>query len=128
MPCAGGAETSMMIGEAPRRIYLYAKPVDFRKGHAGLSAIVQEMTKIDVFSGAAFIFRPKNAHAVKIVVWDGSGLVLIHKKLEDRNFKWPSISDGVMPLTPVRMGALFEGIDWRKVHTARRTKKPKFAA
>ncbi|MAW79343.1 MAG: IS66 family insertion sequence hypothetical protein [Parvularcula sp.] len=118
----------MIIGEAPRRIYLYAKPVDFRKGHAGLAAIVQEMTKIDVFSGAAFIFRPKSAFAVKILVWDGSGLVLIHKKLEDRNFKWPSISDGVMPLTPVQMAALFDGIDWRKVHTARRTKKPKIAA
>ena len=118
----------MIIGEAPRRIYLYAKPVDFRRGHAGLSAIVQEMTKIDVFSGAAFIFRPKNAHAVKILTWDGSGLVLIHKKLEDRNFKWPAIRDGVITLSPVQMGALVEGIDWRKVHTARRTKKPQLAA
>jgi len=118
----------MFIGEAPRRIYLYAKPVDFRRGHAGLSAIVQEITKIDVFSGAAFVFRPKSAHAVKILTWDGSGMVLIHKKLEDRNFRWPSISNGVLPLTSVQMSALFEGIDWRKVHTARRTKKPKIAA
>ena len=74
----------MIIGEAPRRIYLYAKPVDFRKGHAGLAAVVQQMTKVDVFSGAAFIFRPKNAHAVKILIWDGSGLVLRHQYGECR--------------------------------------------
>lgn len=118
----------MFLGEAPRRIYLYAKPVDFRKGHAGLAAIVQQMTKVDVFSGAAFIFRPKNAHAVKILIWDGSGLVLIHKKLEDRSFRWPPISNGVMTLSAVEFGALFDGIDFRKIHMARRTKRPKIAA
>ena len=118
----------MINGHAPKRFYLYAKPVDFRRGHQGLSMIVQEITKVDLFSGAAFIFRPKNARAVKILTWDGSGLVLLHKKFEDRSFRWPPIVDGVISLSPVQFSALVEGIAWRKVHTARRTKKPEIVA
>ena len=90
--------------------------------------IVQEITKVDLFSGAAFIFRPKNAQAVKILTWDGSGMVMLYKKFEDRSFRWPPINNGVVSLTPIQFSALVEGIDWRKVHTARRTTKPKIIA
>jgi transposase len=43
------------------------------------------------------------------LVWDGSGLSLIYKRLEQASFIWPRIEDGLMRLSPGQLGALFEG-------------------
>jgi transposase len=40
----------------------------------------------DPFSGAVFVFRSKRADTLKVLVWDRTGLVLIHKRLESRKF------------------------------------------
>jgi transposase len=100
-------------GQLP--IYLATRPVDFRKGHDGLSAIVQEMFGLSPFSGAVFVFRSKRADRIKVLVWDQTGLVLAHKRLEGAKFVWPGIRDGVMRLSSAQFAALFEGLDWRVV-------------
>lgn len=109
----------MIFGAVPPRIYIATRPVDFRKGLDGLAAVAQEVLKLDPFSGAAFIFRAKRADRVKILIWDGSGLILIYKRLEDDKFHWPKIEDGVMKLSPAQLSALFEGLDWSKVRAVR---------
>ncbi|RMC30127.1 IS66 family insertion sequence element accessory protein TnpB [Paracoccus alkanivorans] len=77
------------------RIYLAAEPVDFRKGMDGLAAIVQSEFDLDPFSGAIFVFRAKRADRLKLVVWDGTGLVLVYKRIEGAGFVWPRTRDGV---------------------------------
>jgi IS66 Orf2 like protein len=57
------------------RIFVAAKPIDFRNGHNGLATIVRNALRKDPFTGAVFIFRSKRADRVKILFWDGSGLV-----------------------------------------------------
>jgi transposase len=104
----------MIAPGAPLRIYVATRPVDFRRGHDGLAAAVQEMIG-DPFSGAAFVFRSKRADRIKVLVWDGTGMVLIHKRLEGGKFVWPQVRDGVMRLSPAQFAALFEGLDWRLV-------------
>jgi transposase len=101
----------LIFGAVPPRIYIATRPVDFRKGLDGLAAVAQEILKLDPFSGAAFIFRAKRADRVKILIWDGSGLILIYKRLDDGKFHWPRIEDGVMKLSPAQLSALFEGLD-----------------
>lgn len=97
------------------KIYVAARPVDFRRGLDGLAAAVQEMHGLDPYSGAAFVFRAKRADSIKILVWDRTGLVLVHKRLEGSKFVWPQIRDGVMRISPAMFAALFEGLDWRLV-------------
>ncbi|RWE20212.1 hypothetical protein EN860_032455 [Mesorhizobium sp. M00.F.Ca.ET.217.01.1.1] len=46
------------------------------------------------------------------------------KRSEDREFRWPKVQDGVMRLTVAQLSALLEGLDWRRVHEARRTLAP----
>ena len=58
------------------RILLATRPVDFRKGMDGLAALVQQALQTDPFAGDVFIFRPRRADRVKILVYDGTGLVL----------------------------------------------------
>lgn len=81
------------------KIYVAAQPVDFRKGMDGLAAIVQSEFNLDLFSGAIFVFRARRADRLKIVVWDGTGLVLAHKRIEGAGFAWPKTRDGVISLS-----------------------------
>lgn len=61
------------------RILIATKPVDFRKGHDGLAAVVQSMLREVPFAGAVFVSRAKRADRLKILFWDGTGLVMSHK-------------------------------------------------
>ena len=62
------------------------------------------------------MFRSKRADRLKILVWDGSGLVLLWKRLENGAFRWPPISVGVMRLTASQLAALVDGMDWSRPH------------
>jgi len=81
--------------------------------------IVQRVWRQDPFSGTSYVFRCQRGDRVKLLVWDGSGLVLIWKRLEASAFKWPPISDGVMRLSAAQLAALLEGLDWTRVHVPR---------
>lgn len=105
------------------RIVVATRPVDFRKGHDGLAAVVQEQLGLDLHSGLIVVFRSKRGDRAKILFWDGSGLVLVYKRLEQGSFTWPAVRDGVMRLSRAQFEALFEGLDWRRV-MARRVRRP----
>ncbi len=116
----------MIAPGADMKIYMATRPVDFRRGMDGLAAAVQEMLGLDPFVGAAFVFRAKRADRVKILVWDGTGLVLVYKRLEGSKFVWPQVRDGVMRMSPAMFAALFEGMDWRLIRPER-VRRPKLA-
>jgi transposase len=110
------------------RILLATQPVDFRKGAHSLAALAAEVLGADPFSGAVLVFRSRRADRVKVLVWDGSGLVLVWKQLEGGAFRWPPVVDGVVRLTPVEFAALFDGIDWRRVQATRAIPTPSVPA
>ena len=87
------------------------------KGADSLAALSKETLAQDPFSGAVLVYRSRDR--VKILVWDGTGLVLVWKRLERGAFKWPPITNGVMRLSPAQLAALIEGLDWSRVHVPR---------
>lgn len=107
---------------------LAARPVDFRKGSHGLAALAAEVLGEDPFSGAVVVFRAKRADRIKILVWDGSGLVLVCKHLSQGTFRWPPVVDGAMRLSAVEFAALFDGLDWTRVQATKRIPTPTAAA
>jgi transposase len=66
------------------RVLVATKPVDFRRGADSLAAVVREQLKHDPFCGTIYIFRSKRADRLKIVAWDGSGLVLFWSRRRGR--------------------------------------------
>lgn len=80
------------------RVMVASKPVDLRKGAEGLASLVRETMVADPFSGAVYVFRAKRADRIKLVFWDGTGLCLFAKRLENGIFRWPKIEDGVIRL------------------------------
>lgn len=63
----------MLTPPAGLKVFVATKPVDFRKGADGLAVFAKEVLRQDPPSGVALVFRTDR---VKILVWDGSGLVL----------------------------------------------------
>ena len=79
-----------MIGPSGTvRVLVATKPVDFRKGADGLAALVRDTMGADPFSGAVYVFRAKRMDRIKLVFWDGTGVVLVAKRLEDGEFAGP---------------------------------------
>ena len=58
------------------RVLVATKPVDFRRGADSLAAVAKKKLQPDPFSGTIFVFRSKRADRLKILAWDGSGLIL----------------------------------------------------
>jgi len=106
------------------RVMVATRPVDFRKGMDGLAGLVKDQLRADPFGGVIWVFRSKRADRVKLIWWDGTGLCLFAKRLEDGDFRWPKLTDGVMRLSAAQLSALLEGLDWRRVHESRRTRVP----
>ena len=109
------------------RVMVATRPVDFRKGPDALAALVSAQYGGDAFSGVIYVFRAKRADRIKLIWWDGTCLCLMSKRLEQGVFKWPGIQDGVMRLSAAQLGALLEGLDWRRVHGGRRPQAPQIA-
>lgn len=109
-----------MIGPAPGvRVLIATRPVDFRKGMDGLAAYIQTALGADPFSGVIYVFRARRADRVKLVWYDGTGLCLMHKRLEASGFRWPAIHDGVMRLTSAQLAGLLEGAEWHRIRRPR---------
>jgi transposase len=78
-----------MIQITPQmRIVVAIEPADFRKGIDGLARLCQETLKYDPFSGWVFVFRNRKATALKVLVYDGQGFWLCHKRLSSGRFTW----------------------------------------
>lgn len=79
------------------RVLVAIEPADFRRGIDGLVRLCREVLKSDPFSGAVFVFRNRGRKAVKVLVYDGQGFWLCHKRLSAGRFCfWPSRSGEAM--------------------------------
>ena len=94
----------MIAANGTARVMVATQPVDFRRGINGLTALVAGALKTDPYCGDLFVFRSKRSDRLKILVWDGSGMILATKWLEDGRFTWPPIRDSSRCWSPVSIG------------------------
>jgi transposase len=97
------------------RVMVASKPIDFRKGMDGLVAMVTAVLAADPFAGDVFVFRSKRTDRIKLILWDGSGLCLVTKRLEAGGFTWPLVQDGAVTLSVAQLRMLFSGMDWTQI-------------
>jgi transposase len=114
----------MTIPPTNARIWIAAGVTDLRRGFTGLSAAVQTVLSQDPFAGHVFVFRGRRGDLIKLLWWDGDGLCLFAKRLEQGKFVWPKAEAGTVSLTRAQLSMLLEGIDWRQ---PTRTWKPEMA-
>lgn len=70
-------------------IYVALEPVDMRLGSERLGALVRERMRAEPRSRALFVFVGKRGHSMKVLTWDGTGMIVIHKKLDAGRFELP---------------------------------------
>jgi transposase len=70
-------------------IYVALEPVDLRLGSERLGALVRERMRAEPRSRALFVFIGKRGHTMKVLTWDGTGVIVIHKKLDAGRFELP---------------------------------------
>ena len=58
--------------------YYYNQAVDMRKGFDSLCGLIHQHMQLNVLSGGIFIFINKKRNQVKLLLWEGDGLSLIH--------------------------------------------------
>jgi len=97
------------------RIMVATQPVDFRKGMNGLVALVASALKADPYCGDIFVFRAKRGDRLRCLYWDGSGMILATKWLENGSFTFPPIRDGAMSMPAEQFGLLIAGLDWTRI-------------
>jgi len=89
-----------MIQITPQmRVLVAVEAVDFRRGIDGLAQLCRVVLQADPFTGAVFVFRSRRRTAIKLLVYDGQGFWLCHKRLSKGTFRWwPSSGDSAAAL------------------------------
>jgi transposase len=93
------------------KVYIALGITDMRKSIDGLSILVSEKLKLDLFSGHLFVFCNRNQNMLKILYWDKSGFCLWHKRLERNKFKWPSSKEEIMAVGTQELSWLINGLN-----------------
>ena len=58
--------------------------------------MVKNELRKDPFTGTTVsVFRAKKADRLNVLYWDGTGLVMAYKRLEEHSFTWPAVKDGL---------------------------------
>ena len=84
--------------------------IQMRKAIDGLAAIVQQNSKLDVFSGSLFLFCGKQCDRIKVLLWEEDGFVLLYKRLENRKHKWSKASNEARQITQQEFRWLMKGL------------------
>ena len=98
------------------RVFLAVEPVDLRKSFNGLHAVVLDRLKEDPCSGALFVFTNKRRNRIKALYWDGTGMWVMIKRLEEGRFTWPKGVDAnaKLELAPEALALLLDGVDLKQ--------------
>ena len=91
------------------KIYLACQAVDFRKGIDGYAAVCRAQFQLDPFSGHCFIFRNRRRTAIKVLLYDGTGFWLSHKRLSKGQFRqWPITPASVVTIDSNQLSLLLQ--------------------
>ncbi len=93
-----------------------------RKGFDSLSGMVTSQMHRDVLSGAIFIFLNKKRNQVKLLLWEGDGLALYHKRLEKGTYELPLLQPEAttLSITSEQLLWILQGISLKSVHKRKR--------
>lgn len=93
-----------------------------RKGFDGLSGLVRDGLQKDPLSGDVFIFFNKRRSQVKLLLWEGDGFSLYHKRLERGTYELPSLANAStsVELRSNELMLILQGISLQSVRRRKR--------
>ena len=93
------------------RIWVHREPVDMRKSFDTLAAVVRTAMGTEVLDGGVFVFVGRRRRTAKVLFWDGTGHVVLAKRLSKGRFvaPWQRPGDGPLSWTMSELGLFLEG-------------------
>ena len=103
----------MLAFPAAIKIYVAVQPVDLRKSFNGLWSAASEQLQEDPKRGAVFAFINRERTRLKLLYWDGTGVWVLAKRLEQGRFSWLAAGDQrtKMELAPEALALLVGGVE-----------------
>jgi transposase len=94
------------------RVFAYPEAIDLRKGYDGLFGLVKQGLEREPMSGDLFLFVNKTRRGCKVLLWDGTGLCIFQKRLEQGRFASPWKTNGdVVQMTATELALFIEGCE-----------------
>lgn len=111
------------VGAAGTKRPSTSRPAATRHGLLGL---IQQAEMDDPLSGAWFVFRNRQGDKLKIIYFEGDGLAIWYKRLEQGRFQWPPIAEGQasVSIDASQLRLILEGIDLTSVRRRKRWSRP----
>ena len=97
------------LGAVGVRIYVATAAVDGRKSFDTLCEVIRTALGRDPLGGDLFVFRNRHADRVKVLFWDGNGLVRYAKRLERGTFRFPTARQTSITMTSSELMELLAG-------------------
>lgn len=101
---------------AGTRVFVAIEPIDLRQGFTGLYGLVQQRLGADPLNGQLYVFTNQRRNRLKVLYWDGSGLWVCTKRLEQGTFGWPAagtVEGASASLSLEDFGYLINGLELR---------------
>jgi len=118
----------MLHLSAACRYYLYSGTTDMRKGFDSLCGIITSRMNQNALSGAVFIFFNRKHNQVKLLLFEGDGFALYHKRLERGTYELPLVSDGKPESTTSipheQLQLILQGISLKSIRKRKRYQHP----
>lgn len=104
------------------RIFLAAGATDMRKGFDALQGLVSHELKKDPLSGHLFLFINRRRDKLKVLYWDGDGLAIWYRRLEQGTFQMPKVAEDQKSaeIRSFELTMLLRGIDYSNVKRRKR--------
>lgn len=102
--------------------YLYREATNMRCSFDRLSGLIQNHSGKSPLTGAVFIFLNKRRNQIKLLLWEGDGFSLYHKRLEKGTFELPlsSANDTAVRISSEQLLLILKGISLRHVRKRQR--------
>lgn len=99
----------MLLDRSGIKIFVYKEPIDMRAGFEKLHHYCVQHMEAKMNEGHAYLFFGRNRARMKILVYDGSGLVLIAKRIERNRFMSHAELLGRSEITVIELKQIFHG-------------------
>lgn len=93
------------------QILVATEPVDLRKSFDGLAAVAREVLRQDPMNGQLFVFRNRQGHRCKALLWDRTGWMILYKRLESGRFRFPVSEGATVEVQADQLRMLLDGVE-----------------
>lgn len=99
-------------GTGFKKVYIATGFTDMRKGIDGLARIIRFQFNLDPYDkNTLFLFCGKRTDRIRGLIWEGDGFLLLYKRIENGNFRWPRNADEAMEINPEQYRMLMQGLE-----------------